>query len=317
MLCYIKSRATFRTSATLTVIDYDIALNSVYDDMSTLTVLTEITGIEDDFVYYDGWIGIVSSVTPEKGQTTIKAKNILNAFNRPMLPDTGDTIEGFIKDTLEAGYKNLADDLYDMPYLTVATASSTPFISPDLDENTGLWNLKSYIAKVRRLKAVFCEWGLDGKAGLTCSIEAVPVPNQRVDFADKSNRLESESYSRHSVAKVTAIVEGVGTDYYLHADGTHDTNDTDRVAGAWEVIATDAEKMTDAVAEVFAKSAYSHLIEFRSEREYGFYDNLQIRIGGRVLNSYISCVKKSMKNGALYKSGELRVTLVDKMKEMI
>ena len=120
------------------MIDYDIALNSVYDDMSTLTVLTEITGIEDDFVYYDGWIGIVSSVTPEKGQTTIKAKNILNAFNRPMLPDTGDTIEGFIKDTLEAGYKNLADDLYDMPYLTVATASSTPFYFSRLGREYGL-----------------------------------------------------------------------------------------------------------------------------------------------------------------------------------
>ena len=317
MLCYIKSRATFQTSATLTVIDYDIALNSVYDDASTLTVLSEITSIEGDFVYFDGWIGVISSVTPNKGQTTISAKNILSAFNRPMLPSSGATIEGFIKSTLEAGYKNLADALYNMPYLTVSTGSSTPFLSPDLDDNTGLWNLKSYIAKVRRLKSVFCEWGLDGKSGLTCSIEARAVPSQRVDFADKSNRLESETYSRYSVAKVTAIAEGIETNYYLHADGTHDTNNADRVAGAWEIIITDAEKQADAVAEVFAKSAYSHLIEFRSEREYGFYDNLQIRIGGRVLNSYISCVKKSMKNGTLYKSGELRVTLVDKMKEMI
>jgi hypothetical protein len=316
MLCYIKSRATFRTSSTLTVIDYDIALNSVYDDASTITVLSEITGIEDDFICFDGWIGVVSSVSPEKGQTVITVKNILSAFNRALLPSTGATIEGFIKDTLESEYKNLSDAMYDMPYLTVSTETSTPFIVPDLDDN-GLWSLKSYIAKVRRLKGVFCEWGLEGKAGLTCTIEARDVPSKRVDFADKSNRLERETYSRHSVAKVTAIAEGAETNYYLHTDGTHDTLDTDRVQGAWEIIVTDAEKQADAVAEVFAKSAYSHLIEFRSKREYGFYDNLQIRVGGRVLNSYVSCVKKSMKDGTLYKSGELRVTLVDKMKEMI
>jgi len=317
MLCYIKSRATFHTSASLTVIDYDIALDSVYDDASTLTVLTEIINIEGDFICFNGWIGVISSVAPEKGQTTISARNILAAFNRPMIPAEGATIEGFIKDTLEAGYKNLADDLYKMPYLTVTTASSTPFLSPDLDDTTGLWNLRAYIAKVRRLKGVFCTWGLSGKSGLTCSIEAKEIPTLRLDFSDKSNRMESETYSRYSVAKVTAVVEGVGTDYYLHTDGTHDTNNTDRVTGAWEVIVTDDEKKADAVAEVFAKSAYSHLIEFRSDREFGFYDNLQVRINGRVLNSYVSTVKKSMKNGVLYKSGELRVTLTGKMKEML
>jgi hypothetical protein len=316
MLCYIKSRADFRTSTLLTVLNYDIVIESVYDDVSSITVLSEISGIEDDFIIFDGWIGIISRLNPDKGQTVISAKTILSAFSRPLLPASGDTIEEFIKDTLEDKYKNLSDSIYDMPYLSVTTASSTPFLSPDLDNSTGLWNLRAYIAKCRRLKSVFCTWGLD-KDTLTCHVEAVAVPVQRIDFADRSHRLQGETYSRYSVAKVTAIVEGVGTDYFLHSDGTYSTVDTDRVAGAWETIVTDAEKESDAVAEVFAKSAYSHLIEFWSDREFNFYDNLQIRVSGRVLNSYISCVRRSMKEGTLYKSGELRVTLVEKMKEMI
>lgn len=316
MLCYIKSRQTFRTiSQPLVVLDYDVAIDSVYDDVSVITVLSEITDAEEDFVYLDGWLGVISSVAPEKGQTTIHAKNILNAFARPLLPASSETIEGFIKSALENQYKKLSDAMYDMPYLFVSTTSSTPFISPDLDDKN-LWNLKSYIAKVRRLKSVFCEWTL-GKDTLYCKIGAKVVPTQRVDFADRSHRLESETYSRYSVAKVTAIVGETATHYYLHSDGTYDTIDDNRVTGAWETIVTDAEKEADAVAEVFAKSAYSHLIEFRSDRDFGFYDSLQVRVKGRVLNSYISGIRRGMKTGTLYKSGELRVTMIDKMKEMI
>ena len=292
--------------------------DSVYDDASTVTVLSEVAGIEDDFIIVDGWIGIVSSLTPDKGQTAITAKNIINAFDRPLLAETGATIEGFLKDQLEASYKNLSDAMYDMPYMTVSMTSSTPFLSPDMDDSSGLWTIKAYIAKIRRLKSVFCTWGISGTNTLTCTIGVKSVPMQRVDFADRSNRLESETYSRYSVAKVTAIIEGVETHYYLHTDGTFDTTDTDRVSGAWQIITTDAEKMADAVAEVFAKSAYSHLIEYRSDRTYEFYDALQVRVNGRVLQSYISCVRTSMKTGTLYKSGELRVTLIDKLlKEMI
>lgn len=316
MLCYIKSRTDFKTKpAPPVVLDYDIALNSVYDDASSIVVQGEITGIEGDFIYVDGWLGVVSSVAPDRGQTTITATNILSAFSRPLLPTSGTYIEAFIKDTIEAQYKNLADTVYQMPYLSVTTTSNTGFISPDVED--GVWNIKSYAAKVRRLKSVFITWGMSGTNTLTCSIGVKATPTRRVDFADGANRLESETYSNYSVAKVTALVGGVATDYFLHSDGTFNTTNADRVSGAWEVIVTEAEKMADAVAEVFAKSAYSHLITFYSDRSMNFYDKLQIRTEtGRVLNSYISCVRKS-RNGVLYKSGELRTTFREQQKEMI
>jgi hypothetical protein len=275
MDCFIKKRSDFKNSHRLTVLDCDYVLDSVYDDASTFSVLTEITGIEGDFLYFDGWLGVVDKCAPEKGQTTITCKNILNAFSRSLVSATGTYIEAFIKDTLEAEYKNLTDALYDMPYLTVTTTSSTAFISPDLDDNN-LWNLKSYIAKVRRLKSVFCTFGISGNT-LTVEIGVKSIPTRKVDFNDRSNRLESESYSKSSVAKVTAITDTTTTHYYLHSDGTYNTTDSDRVNGEWVILPTTAEKEAEAVAETFAKSAYSHLITFHSDRDLSFYDSLQIR----------------------------------------
>lgn len=315
MDCFIKRKSDFKTIHRLTVLDYDYAFESVYDEASTFSVLTEITGIEGDFLFYDGWLGVVEKCAPTKGQTTIVCKGILNAFSRTLTSGTGTYIEDFIKDKLEAEYKNLSDTMYDMPYLSVTTTSATDFISLDLDDN-GLWNLKSYIAKVRRLKGVFCTFGVSNNT-LTVEVGTKNIPTRKVDFNDRSHRLESESYSKLSVAKVTAITNTT-THYYLHSDGSYDTTDTDRVTGEWVVITTTTEKQETDVADTFARSAYSHLINFYSERTFDFYDRLQVRTeAGRVLNSYISAVRKSARNDVLYKCGELRATFREQQKEMI
>ncbi|MEL7610344.1 MAG: hypothetical protein AAGU74_12705, partial [Bacillota bacterium] len=68
------------------------------------------------------------------------------------------------------------------------------------------------------------------------------------------------------------------------------------------------------VADEFAKNSYSHLIEFDGLKELNFYDRLQVRIRGRVLNSYVSAVRRTSKSRmTTYKSGELRLTLMDKL----
>lgn len=315
MICYIKRRLDFKTVRMLPVADYDVVLGSIYEENSTVTVPGEVTDIEGDFIVLDGWLGVVESVMPEYGSTIITAKDIATAFNRSLIPATGSSIEGFIKEQLEAQYKDLADGMYAMPYLQVTTAGATDFISPDEEE--GFWSLKSYMAKVRRLKSVFCTWGVDGDA-LTCAVSAKNVPLRTVDFADGSHRLSTESYSRAMVAKVTAVVDGVQTHYYAHSDGSYSTEDKDRITGEWAVLSAETEEAAAAaVAEAFARSSYSHMIEFYSDKRFDFYDALRLRIKGRVLRSYISSIHKTLRYGTLYRSGELRVTLTDKMKEMV
>jgi hypothetical protein len=319
MLCYTKRRSDFKNSGLYVVLEndgYDIALDSVYDDTSTITVWTELSGVVGDFLYSDGWLGLIDKIQPDKGQTKVTCVNILTAFARPLIAGTGTYIEVFIKEKLENEYKNLADTMYDMPYLSVTTTSNTAFISPDLDSD-GLWNLKSYIAKVRRLASVFCTFGVSGNA-LTVEIGAKSIPTRKVDFNDRSFRMENESYSKSSVAKVTAITDTTTTHYFLHSDGTFNTTNADRVDGEWVILPSTAEKEAEAVADTFARSAHSHLVTFYSDRVMDFYDRLQIRTeSGRVLNSYISCVRKSARKGVLYKSGELRATFREQQKEMI
>ena len=316
MQCYIKDRYNFATTHMLMVSDYDIVIDSIYDDNSSITVVGEISGIEGDFICVQGWVGIVDSVTPERGVTQITAKNILNAFSRPLLPEIGSSIEGFIAETLANEYVGISDAMYAMPYISISASGETAFITPDLED--GFWTLKSYIAKARRLKKVFVTWSVDGDT-LVCSISAKNVPVRTVDFSDSANRLLSESYSRYTVGKITAVdtADNSTIEYYAHSDGSYSTEDSDRVPGEWIVIATDAENMENAVAEEFARSSFSHMIEFGSSRKYDFYDSLRVRINGRVLQSYISTVRISNTAGQLYRSGELRVTLTDKMKGMI
>ena len=54
MQCYIKDRYNFATTHMLMVSDYDIVIDSIYDDNSSITVAGEISGIEGDFICVQG-----------------------------------------------------------------------------------------------------------------------------------------------------------------------------------------------------------------------------------------------------------------------
>ena len=77
----------------------------------------------------------------------------------------------------------------------------------------------------------------------------------------------------------------------------------------------DRAKAADEVRSKFRENSDSHLIEFACSKEYGFYDNLVIRTkNGRTLTSYISAVRKNnAQSKTIYKSGELRIMLDEKL----
>ena len=179
---------------------------------------------------------------------------------------------------------------------------------------------------MRRLAGVTVSFSVSGQY-LYVLIEQREAVNRKIDFKDDAHKILTESYSASSVAKITAVELSGETvtlvrDFYLMADGTitETPGEDTRATGDWAVITTTTTGDDTAVkvADEFAKNSYSHLIEFESSKVYGFYDRLQVRIRGRVLTSYISAVRKtSTSTRTFYKSGELRRTLTDKLKEMI
>ena len=118
--------------------------------------------------------------------------------------------------------------------------------------------------------------------------------------------------------KVTTIAEDTGArrDWYLLKDGTITNTYTDenRWMGREVLSVSEAANAAQEVKNKFTENSDSHLIEFACGKDYEFHDNLTIRTKeGRVLNSYISAIRKSSeRTKTVYKSGELRIMLDEK-----
>lgn len=321
MVGYLKRMSTFATYQQVEVVAWDAALASIYDDVSQFTVLgkeVEFSSAGDWFICGD-FLGVVAEVSPEAGQTSLKCYEAATAFKRPIVPAAAGTyVEPWLKTAIETNFKAATDTAYAMPYLTVTVDSSTAFVGPDTED--GLFNIKSYLAKVRRVKSVFVEYEI-GRASLGVSIKAKAIPTRNIFFSDGRHEIVGQSYSDSSVAKITAYQSGAGTDYYLMADGSITTTPgtATRAAGAWKtLVVDDGSDVLVSVTDAFAANSHSHKIEFRSAEKYNFYDNVAINKDGRVVNSYISSIRIDGGDARyLYKSGELKTTLSDKLKELI
>ncbi|MEL7609487.1 MAG: hypothetical protein AAGU74_08260, partial [Bacillota bacterium] len=265
MQAFIKRRTDFKTLPLLNVIDYDITLASIYDENSTFTVAGEYALNQGDFLFFEGHSWLIEKSEPSEGVTAITAVDMVQLFARPIVyPGAGADIESFIAAAIEDNFSGSGDAAYDMPYITVTAATSTPFIAPEIE--AGTYSLKSYIALVRRLAGIFVGFSAAGNA-LAVTIGARAVPTHKIDFADDAYRLIAESYSAASIAKITAVelVDGSASlvrDFYLLTNGviTEDPGSAERAAGDWSVITTTTtgDETVLKVADEFAKNSYSH-----------------------------------------------------------
>lgn len=317
MLAYIKSRTDFKTVMSAEAISWDAPLCSIEDDVGTIILCgTDVThGNEGNFLIMDGHIWLIDQVSPEEQQTTVAVADVRCAFDRPLpYSEAGTQIGAWLADQLDSHYKSVSDTAYQMPYLQIVNTDVTEFLPPTVTD--GLYNLKTYMRKVNRLRDVQTVFSIS-RDTLTVRISRRTRPSHNIVFNDGHSQLISSAYSRSSIAKVTAYENGVGTDYYLSADGSISTAvPLNRADGAWEVVAlNDGEDMDERVQDVFSQNSCSHKIEWRSDVTYDLYDTTSIRLDGGRLSSYVSYVGiSSADNRFLYKSGELATTLTERLK---
>jgi len=318
MIAYIKSRSTFATINKLEISNYDIAINGIYDEKSILTAIGEIDINAEDFLIFDNFIGIIQTVTPgEEDTTDIVCGSILQAFKRKLVyPSPGTYIEAFIKSEMTNHYKSVSDTEYDMPYLSIMSTDAISFIAPDVTD--GMYSLKSYIAKVRRVKNIFVTFTISGNILNVNITEATPTI-YNIIMADGKHELITRTLAESSIAKITSLQSLTTKYWYLQTDGSiTNSPPSPRLTGAWiglpiEATLTDSE----VVANEFAKNSKSHKIEFRSMEKYDFYGTVNLRIKETVLTSYISSIRIDDEDARyLYKTGELQVTFTDKQKEL-
>lgn len=307
MIAYIKDRKTFQTlDLMLELSQYNLILGAVNNNVGTALCSYEVEGLENQFFIFDNRLWIVKSLSPDNGHTLISLYDISYLFARDLIWDENNsytTIEECIADTIDNEFINLSDTEYDTPYITVSYTTATPFIMPDTEN--GLWNLKAYIAKVRRVKNVFLDYTIS-RNDLLIDIEQRTPNVWRFDFATDAAQMSQETYQKTSTAKIT--VNGT-TDYYLYADGTYgnDPDLKDRAEGDWvQLQVSDNESEADKVADVFSKNSESRIIEFYTDAPVEFYDSVILRHEGRVTSGTLSTVSISSSDNRRYcKTGDL------------
>lgn len=307
MIAYIKDRKTFQTlDLMLELSQYNLILGAVNNNVGTALCSYEVEGLENQFFIFDNRLWIVKSLSPEDGHTLISLYDISYLFARDLIWDENNsytTIEECIADTIDNEFINLSDTEYDTPYITVSYTTATPFIMPDTEN--GLWNLKAYIAKVRRVKNVFLDYTIS-RNDLLINIEQRTPNVWRFDFATDVAQMSQETYQKTSTAKIT--VNGT-TDYYLYTDGTYgnDPDLKDRAEGDWvQLQVSDNESEADKVADVFSKNSESRIIEFYTDAPVEFYDSVILRHEGRVTSGTLSTVSISSSDNRRYcKTGDL------------
>lgn len=311
LLGYVKSRATFKQTHKLQIVDFDYCINSAYENVSMFIVIGEHSGLEDSFFVCDEFFGVITSCTPDKGLTTIQCAKIVTIFGRQLVLTEGESyIEDFMKRVIEDEFKNLSDSVYAMPYINVTITSHTAYSRPVNDNK--IWQLEKYISRVKRLFDIYTDITVDNNT-LQVTIGHRNVPTHNVDFATSAFELISETYSSEAVSKISVVGEGAITDYYLFDDGTYGTDPTQgtRVKGKWEF-----RESADNIGYVFASNMDSHLIQFRSFKRFEFGDKLCIRSNGRVTYTYINQILRDSKDDRyLYKTGQITETASETISE--
>lgn len=322
MITYIRDRHTFAIKHHATALNYDMTVQSIYDEVSEFKIRgNESSAKAGDFFFTDGFFGIIKEVDKDRETLDITCNDIDTLFSRDIPDDpgtVGGSIEQYIKSLIDKYYVNLSDAVYATPFLTVIASTSTVGSAlPDVEN--GVWNVKSYLSKVRRLYNIHTSYSVVN-GGLVMRLFHRDRQTHKI-FLDLSDyEVLEESFAHEAIGKITTIEEDTGArrDWYLLTDGTITNTYTDenRVDGTWEVL--NVSEAANAVTEVknkFAENSDSHLIEFACSKDYAFYDNLLVRTkDGQVLSSYISATRRSSdRKKTVYKSGELRIMLDEKL----
>ena len=335
MEAFVKSFATYRTIKKATVISSALVLDSLEADTTTVTVVGTGIGRSNtgDWLLIDGQVYRISNVKPQGDRTLLTLAFPQDTFTRPLKLEPqiqGQSVGGFMRETMEANWVACDDPVYAMPYLTVSNLDTTLYAEPELD-NSGCFVLADYFRLMRktyRIRVRFVDIG----SALTCVISKTAEASRQVDFTDGRSQLQSVDYSASGTAKLTvlcdvdtgekdengeAILERQRSTWYLAEDGTaSQTIPARRASGEWKTISVkNPEEIENKVNETFAKNKANHKLEFWSTRDLAVQDNCTFMVYGELLQSYISYKRKTSEDKRFYyKSGELATTATEKLR---
>lgn len=322
-MIFLKDRA-FAWTRMAQETDFSAVLESYGDDKSKFVTPYGSAGQDDvgAWLIWDGRLFLISAVKPadDRSLTTITCREPMAVFDRDVYYTDaayGSLNAGaFIVKVIEDEFIRQPDGFYALPQLVVRNWLDLPAIPPDDEPDGKAFNLYDYLTGLRDAFGVFVEMSLAGNA--ICADIRQRIPNRHnVVFGDGRATLTSREFGgANTVAKVTSIRNGTGTDWYLTRFGEIQTTPpTPRVEGRWAILPlSEDDDEGQKVREKFGRTSGAHKLAFRCGREFALGDEAVIRTDDELVTGRISSVTKTRGDPwYTYKTGDLAVTLTDKM----
>lgn len=328
MQAYIISKTDLKVKDAAVIISYEINEDTAAAVQSGFSFASAPNALNGDYILLRGvYLGIISGVEAGKKTSvvTLRSLPVSSIFSRNiLLGSTQAVTENYILSAINSNFASSGDALMDIPYIVVTAKTQTPLnITPHNDN--GIYNMDTFLRYAASRHHIFTDFEITSNS-LGVIIENRNPPMHVVDatVADIFNLNEivvSECVSKVTVKTSTGVMT-----YYLFEDGSYGTNlgAGMRMRGKADTVycenSADAEKTA---GDVFAKNKFSHLIEAEILTGSKLYDTKNMQLYDRALvktktgiyDTYISFKsRKSASKTALFKFGDARLTLTDKLK---
>lgn len=337
MELYILSKQNLSILSICKLSDYQINLDEETNAKSTFTLMKTNGLKKDNFMVLNGlykqFLFIIDDVQTEKGSNTVivTALDISNIFDRKVIEKsidimTSNSIEEFIANTMSENFVNSDDTALNASYIDIYWETNTQGIVATNAEN-GLYNFHTFLTNCRQYKNIYTDFKFeDGRLKITISYkeETTELIDTTLPEVTDYNKI----YEEDVTAKVQVYIREDGSEYnlYLKTDRTTttDKNDPDRANGKIEVISVDtADRAEEEALNVMKGNNYKHLVEFKIAKTSKLMNITKLHIGrpiriktdDDIYDSYISAITLSDENFVYFKSGSLRITLLDKLKK--
>lgn len=339
MELYVLSKQDLSILSICKVADYQINLDEETNAKSTFTLVKTDGLKEGNFLVLNGlyrqFLFVIPSggISTEKGSdtVTVTALDISNIFDRKVIEKNTDimttnSIEEFIANTMSENFVNSDDIALNVGYINIYWKTNTQAVVATNAEN-GLYNFHTFLINCRQYKNIYTNFKFeDGR--LKIDIENKEETIEMIDTTLPEVVDYNKVYEEDVTAKVQVYIREDGSEYnlYLKTDRTTTTNqdDPDRANGNIEVISVDtADRAEEEALNVMKGNNYKHLVEFKIAKTSKLMDITKLHIGRPILiktdddiyESYISAITLSDENFVYFKSGSLRITLLDKLKK--
>lgn len=337
MELYVLSKQDLSILSICKLAEYQINLDEETNAKSTFTLMKTDGLKKDNFMVLNGlyrqFLFVIDEVNIEKGSdaVTVTALDISNIFDRKVIEKntetmTNNSIEEFIANTMSENFVNSDDTALNVGYIDIYWHTNTQATVATNAEN-GLYNFHTFLINCRQYKNIYTDFKFEN-GRLRIDISYKEETTELIDTTLPEIADYNKIYEEDVTAKVQVYVREDGSEYnlYLKTDRTTTTNkdDPDRTSGKIEVISVDtADRAAEEALNVMKGNNYKHLVEFKIAKTSKLMDVTKLHIGRQIriktddeiYDSYISAITLSDENFVFFKSGSLRITLLDKLKK--